>query len=598
MISKATLEKLDYKKVLSNISKYTSTENGKESILKSFPLNTLTEAVKIGNMVSAAKEMLIEFDHPPIEYIPNLENELSRSKVIGAVLQIDVIKNILSMSITSRKIRNYFTNNSQSTIFNSYKEALFLDKTFESKISKIFNEAGSISDSASSKLRTIRKEIISKNENLKSVTNNILKKLSSSYLVQEEYVTQRDGRLVLPIKAAHKRHVKGFIHSESNTGQTVYIEPEQTLELNNEILSLTFAEKREIENILKEITILVGSRSSELKSSLSTISEIDSIFAKAKYSLEMIGVFPTFDEKKCFRILDGRHPLLLQKIGRKKTIPLDFCFEDDIVILITGPNAGGKTVVLKTIALLSLLVQSGIHVPCHPDSNFIFFENIMLDIGDEQSIEDDLSTFSSHLSNIKSILESANEKSLVLIDEIGTGTDPSEGTALAASFLITLRNAKVKVVATTHHGNLKILASELERFQNASMEFDLENLTPTYKFRQGVPGSSYAFEVAQKIGLKTDIIQLAEKYLDSDKNNIEKFIIELENKSVELTKKINSLEIENSRLKGLSNLYERENKKLKERKGKILQDTKDKAETFLKDINSQFENTIKRIKET
>ncbi|MCP5064181.1 MAG: endonuclease MutS2 [Ignavibacteriae bacterium] len=598
MINKATLEKLDYQKVLSNISVYASTENGKNSILNSFPLASVDKAIEIGQMVSTAKEMLIESDYPPIDFIPNLEIELARSKVVGSVLQIEVIKNILQLSITSRKLANYFKSNSQSNIFNIHKELLFLDRGFEAKISKIFNEAGNVSDSASSKLKSIRKEIISKNENLKNITNKILKQLSSSYLVQEEYVTQRDGRLVLPIKASHKRHIKGFIHSESNTGQTVYIEPEQTLELNNEILSLSFAEKREIEKILKEITVLIGTRADELKTTLNTVTELDSIFAKAQYSIEIIGAFPTFNNDKSFKIIQGRHPLLIKKLGRKETIPLDFTFEDDNVILITGPNAGGKTVVLKTIALLSLLAQSGIHIPIDPDSNLNFFEDVMLDIGDEQSIEDDLSTFSSHLSNIKSILENANDKALVLIDEIGTGTDPSEGTALAASFLITLSKKNTKVVATTHHGNLKILASELDKFQNASMEYDIENLMPTYKFRQGVPGSSYAFEVAQKIGLSKDIIELAEKYLDSDKNKIEKFIMELENKSLELSKKINSLEIENSRLQGLSKLYERENSKLKDQKGKILKDTREKAEIFLKDINSQFENTIKRIKET
>jgi len=598
MISKSTLEKLDYQKVLSNITCYTSTEKGKENILNSFPFSSANKAFKIGQLVSVAKEMLIEFDYPPLEFIPNINNELSRSKVIGSILQIETIKNILNLSVISRRIKKYLSSTAQSNNFEEYKKFLFHDKDFEKEISTIFYESGTIKDNASPKLKDIRKKIISKNENLQNVTNKILKQLSSAYLVQEEYITQRDGRLVLPIKAEHKRHIKGFIHSESNTGQTVYIEPEQTLELNNEILSLTFAEKREIEQILKKITILIGSKANELKISLNTITELDVIFAKAQYSIEIIGSFPTFNQDKAYNIIQGRHPLLIKKLGRKGTVPLDFSFEEDNVILITGPNAGGKTVVLKTIALLSLLAQSGIHIPVHPDSNFNFYENIMLDIGDEQSIEKDLSTFSSHLSNIKLILKNANENSLVLIDEIGTGTDPSEGTALATSFLISLSNKNAKIVATTHHGNLKILAAEFEHFQNASMEYDLEKLRPTYRFRQGIPGSSYAFEVAQIIGLDKTIIKLAEKYLDTDKNKVEKFIVELENKSLKLTEKINLLEIENTRLQGLSKLYEKENKKLRERKGKILQDTKDKAEIFLSDINKEFENTIKRIKET
>ncbi|MDX1702156.1 MAG: endonuclease MutS2, partial [Melioribacteraceae bacterium] len=420
----------------------------------------------------------------------------------------------------------------------------------------------------------------------------------NAYLVQEEYVTQRDGRLVLPVKAEHKRHVKGFIHSESNTGQTVYIEPEETLELNNEILSLSFAEKREIERILKELTSLIGKNSIQLKTALNTISRIDVFFAKAKYSMEIIGSFPRFNTKKRIKLLEARHPILLKKLGREKTIPLSFEYTDNNITLITGPNAGGKTVVIKTIGLLTLLAESGIHIPAHPDSELFFFDNVMLDIGDEQSIEDDLSTFSSHLSNIKSILENSNASSLILIDEIGTGTDPSEGTALAAAFLIKLKQNGSVVVATTHHGNLKIIASELEGFQNASMEYDIQNLRPTYKFKQGSPGSSYAFEVAQKIGLKKDILDLAEEYLDSDKSKIEKFIIDLENKSLALNKKLKDMEIENSRLKGLTNLYETEIKKLNDQKKRILKETKDKADDFLRGINSEFEKTIKRIKET
>ncbi|MCB9250069.1 MAG: Smr/MutS family protein [Ignavibacteriales bacterium] len=421
--------------------------------------------------------------------------------------------------------------------------------------------------------------------------------MSDSYVVQEEYITQRDGRLVIPIKAEHKRHVKGFIHSESNTGQTVYIEPEQTLELNNEILSLSFAEKREIERIFKELTIVIGNNSQILRLAFNAITDLDIIFANAKYSMEVIGSFPEINESRIINIMDARHPILLKKIGREKSIPLNFAFEKNNITIITGPNAGGKTVVLKTLGLIALLVQSGIHVPVHPDSEIIFFESVMLDIGDEQSLEDDLSTFSSHLRNINEIITSANEKTLILIDEIGTGTDPSEGTALATSFLMTLQKKHSIVIATTHHGNLKIIASEMEGFQNASMEYDLENLAPTYKFRQGIPGSSYAFEVASKIGFEKYTIDLAKQYLDTNKNKVENFIVELENKSMELTKKLNQLEIENARLSGLTSLYERENKKLKEQKENILKDTKQKAELFLMDINSQFENTIKRIKE-
>ncbi len=599
MISKNTLTKLGYQKILSGIAVYASTHNGKTKIQNILPYSDKQKAIMQGNFVTEAKNLIIEADYPPLEFLPDLNEALSQSGISGFTLSKTDVKNILLLASVSRKLKNYLNNFSdKSTLQKYFSVNLFNNMKFEKSIAQIFDNSGNISDKASKKLKEIRKEIINKNEQLKNVITKILKSLSKSYLVQEEYVTQRDGRLVLPVKAEHKRHIKGFIHSESNTGQTVYIEPEATLELNNEILSLNFAEKREIEKILSNITKLIGQHSLELKNSFNTLTQLDIIFAKAKYSMEIIGSFPNFNKNQKHILIEGRHPLLLKKLGREKTIPLDFSFGEKNVILITGPNAGGKTVVLKTVALLSVLAQSGIHIPAHPDSDFIFFNNIMLDIGDEQSIEEDLSTFSSHLKNIKKIIEQADSNSLVLIDEIGTGTDPEEGTALASAFLISLNRKNAKVIATTHHGNLKILASEINEFQNASMEFDLRHLIPSYKFRQGIPGSSYAFEVAKKIGLQNNILELADKYLNSDKRKIEQFIIELENKSLQLSKKLSELEIENIKLKSLTKLYEKQNRKLKEEKGKILKDTKDKAEDFLKNMNSQFEHTIKRIKES
>ena len=599
MISKITFEKLEYFKVLNYISNYTSTEPGKEKIINLLPFSDVNDAEVEGNFVTEARDILIDHEYPPISYLPNLLTELSRSNIDGTTLGQDSIKRILDLAVISRRLYSYLkTNASDSSLYHEFSTKFFIDKNFEFHISKVFNQQGEISDNASKKLSDIRKDIIRKSAGLKTVIEKLLKSFSSSFLVQEEYVTQRDGRLVLPIKAEHKRHVKGFIHSESNTGQTVYIEPEETLELNNEILSLGFAEKREIENILKELTKLIGNNSHSLKQSLDAIVHIDSIFAKAKYSLEIVGSFPTFNRSRKIKLLNARHPILLKKMGFDKTVPLNFNYTNNNVTLITGPNAGGKTVVIKTIGLISLLTQSGIHVPIDPDSEMFFFYKVMLDIGDEQSLEDDLSTFSSHLTNIKNILSEAEENSLILIDEIGTGTDPSEGTALAAAFLIKLQEKRSVVVATTHHGNLKIIASELENFQNASMEYDLSKLQPTYKFRQGTPGSSYAFEVAEKIGLDKSILKLAEEYLDTDKSKIENFIVDLENKSMKLNKKLNQLEIENTRLQGLTSLYERENKKLKDQKEKIIKETREKADIFLNGINSQFENTVKRIKES
>jgi DNA mismatch repair protein MutS2 len=598
MFQKKILDKLEFPKVLEFISKYCYTENGKEEVLTTLPKTDIDEIVKIGNYVTEAKNILIEHDAPPILFIPNLHNIISRSSIEHAVLTENQIHDVLKLAEVSRKLFHYLNQFEDCSIKKDFGGNLFVDKMFEHHIKSVFTDSGEIADNASVKLKEIRNDIRDKSAGLRKVVNKILKQLSESYLVQEEYITQRDGRIVIPIKAEHKRHIRGFIHSESATGHTVYIEPEETLELNNEILSLHFAERREVERILKSLTGIIGNAKNELKYSLNTISEIDAIFAKAHYSNEIIGSFPTIDNENALKVLDAKHPILLKKNGPKNTIPLTLKIEDQKVILITGPNAGGKTVVLKTLGLLVLMVQSGLHIPIQADSSFRIYNDVLIDIGDEQSIEDDLSTFSSHLSNINNILRSVDEKSLILLDEIGTGTDPAEGSALATAILVSLRDIGVTTLATTHHGNLKLIANDLEGFQNASMEFDLSQLKPTYIFQQGLPGSSYAFEVAERIGFNNEFIELSKKYLDVDKNKIEEFLVKLETKYRKYQNRLNSVELENTRLQGLTNVYQKRIEELEKQKKKILKEAKEKAELYLQDVNKQVESTIKNIRES
>ena len=599
MIPSSVLEQLEFDKVLEYIAKYAATEGGRQRILNLHPYDSIEIIEENGKAVKEAKDILIEKDYPPISYLPNLKDILYKSRIENGMLRSEEIKSVLALAEISSVTAKFFKSLELNVPYlKQYAERLFYDKAFEKQIKRIFNESGEISDAASPKLREIREEILLKSEHLRNVVNRILKRLSDTFLVREEYTTQRDGRIVLPIKVEHKRKVKGFIHSESATGQTVYIEPEETLELNNEILSLKFAERREIERILRKITALIGERSAELLDSFEIISYLDEQFAKAKYALEIIGAFPTINNNAKEKIIEGRHPVLLKKLGREKTVPLDMEIAEDKVIVITGPNAGGKTVVLKNFGLLHLMVYAGIPIPAHPDTNIHFYEEILLDIGDRQSIEDDLSTFSSHLSNIKEILERANDKTLILLDEIGTGTDPSEGAALAASTLIALRNKGAVVLATTHHGDLKILANREKGLQNASMEFDADTISPTYRFKQGMPGSSYAFEVAERIGLPKEIIEKAKDFLETDRRKLEEFLIDVEKKSARLSKKLHELELENARLRGLSRLYKEKIEKLEKSKNKIIEETRLKAESYLAEMNREFENTIKEIRES
>ena len=599
MIDNSALEKLEFPKVLTYISNYSITEPGRNKILSIKPLPYFKDVLRQGALVEEAKGILIEKSSPPIEYLSDLDQDLAKSKVEGTILNGKKILEIYNLAVYSRLLNNYLKENSEiAPNLKEFINPLFTDKLFEHHIQKIIGENGEVKENASDVLKDIRKHIREKRSELVRSINMIMKDLSEQKMVMDDYLTLRDGRMVIPIKSEHKRHLKGFIHSESATGQTVYIEPEQTLELNNDIVSLSFAEKREIERLFKELTKMIGSSSDNLRESLKLIAEVDSIFARAKYSIEIMGSFPEINNQKNFEINEGRHPVLLKKLGKKDAIPLNLKLSDEKIVIITGPNAGGKTVVLKTIGLLSALVQSGIHIPADPDSNFHFYDSILIDIGDEQSIEDDLSTFSSHLNNIKNILEKAGKNSLVLLDEIGTGTDPVEGASLASAFLMHLREIGSTVFASTHHGSLKVVAHTESKFSNAAMEFDNEKLTPTYKFKLGVPGSSYAFEIAKRIGINNNVLQLAQKNIDADKYKLEKFLVDIEAKSTVIEKKLQELELENSRLSGLSNLYKKNLEKLEKEKKEILKKVKIESDIYLENINKKIEKVIKNLRES
>jgi DNA mismatch repair protein MutS2 len=599
MIDELVLEKLEFEKILNQVSKYASTENGKNLLLNLYPTSDSTFITTEGILIEEAKEILNKAGHPPIDYLSDLKTVLSESKIEGAVLSSNKVLEVLKLAKTSRLLIQFLKSELKDDSKLKEKIAnLFSDKLFEHHIEKVIDEQGEIKENASNELSRIRKDINSRRNELVKSINRIIKTLKADDIVREDYLTLRDGRMVIPIKSEHKRHIRGFIHSESSTGQTVYIEPEETLDLNNDIISLSFAERREIERILRELTKLVGQSSEQLKTSLEALAYIDSIFARAKYSTEIIGSFPQVDNSKPIFISEARHPILLKKLSRQKTVPLSFELNDDKVVIITGPNAGGKTVVLKTIGILSLMLQAGIHIPVNSNSNFHVFENILIDIGDQQSIEDDLSTFSSHLKNLKSIIDNAGKESLILLDEIGTGTDPAEGSALAAAILSTLLEKGSTVFASTHHGSLKVFAYNIVGMQNAAMEFDHTNLSPTYKFNLGVPGSSYAFEIAKRTGLNDEVIEKAKQNIDSDKNNLEKFLSELEEKSNKLNKKLNELEIENSRLEGLSALYKKSYEKIEKEKKEILKKIKYDGELYLNDVNKKIEKVIKDLRES
>ncbi len=597
MIERTILEKLEFHKVLQIISKYSITGPGKIEVLESGPLTNRDQIIYEGRLTSEAKELLGSFPEHPIDYIPELSDDIGLSRIEGSVLPPSKILNILKLAAVSRQLA-YFLGIHRDLCpeLNTFVPSLYNNRVLENHINSVLNENGELKDNASRELQQLRRSIAEKRSEIEKVTLRIMKNLMADDIMREEYITLRDGRIVLPVKVEYKRQIKGFIHSESATGQTVYIEPEQTLNMNNELISYYFAEKREVERILREVTKKIGEESAKLQLSLHTISKLDCVFAKAKYSLEYAGSFPSIDMNMEMTVKNGRHPLLLFKLGKEETVPLDLTSSQNQVILITGPNAGGKTVVLKSIGLLSLMVQSGIHIPADPDSNFHIFSDIKVDIGDQQSIEDDLSTFSSHLKNIRNILETSSEKSLVLIDEIGTGTDPEAGAAIASAALVELHEKGAMVFATTHHTSLKVLAGNLAGFQNASMEFDTKELKPTFRLRQGIPGSSYAFEIAQRIGYREDFIKKASSFMKEKNVDIEKMLLDIEQQSFKLKIEVNKNNVENARLAATLVLYEDKLKKLEKDKKDILRKATERSEEFFKNVKKQTEELIKEIK--
>lgn len=597
-ISESVLSVLEFPKIVQQVAKYCQTDAGKISSLQIIPFKSVALALEEGRKVTEAKSLLTLINEPPLDFLPNVKDSIYSSRIEGAVLSSKAIVSVYKMIQMSRLIFQFLKDNKEIAV-ELFDDAsvLFVDKLLEKKITDILDEDGIVKDNASRELKNIRKDIDGKRDDLRKLVERLMKKYSDDALVREEYTTLRDGRMVIPIKAEHKRQIRGFIHSESSTGQTVYIEPEESLNLNNEIVSLTFAEKREIERLLKNLTAEIGKVANDLILTFDTITYFDIVFAKAKYSIELMGESPAIENSNPIRIFNARHPLLFSKLGKEKTIPLNCEIDNKRVIIITGPNAGGKTVVLKTIGLISLMVQCGMHVPVSADSNFHFFKNILVDIGDQQSIEEDLSTFSSHLLNIKNIITIADKDSLVLLDEIGTGTDPVAGSSLASAVLMILRNSESVVLATTHLGELKTLATSERGFENAAMEFNYEQLKPAYRFIQGVPGSSYAFEIAERIGFDKEFIRLANSYLKENDRSIEKLLIELEERSQKIKEKSDWLSKENSRLLELKNLYETKIGNFEKEKKEILLKTKKESSLYLSEMRRKIETVVREIRE-
>jgi DNA mismatch repair protein MutS2 len=469
------------------------------------------------------------------------------------------------------------------------------------RLSQVFDDEGGIRDSASPELNRIRKQKIDEQSRLRRRLEAALKSvIAQGFIAEDAAITFRNGRMVIPVQAEYKRRVKGFIHDESATGQTVFIEPEDVLELNNAIQELRFAEQREVYRILTALTLAVRPFRKEIAQASHFLGILDLIRAKAKFGNEAGAGMPGHGAGCPFRWYGARHPLLEMAHRRsgKPVVPLTIWLSaEKRILVISGPNAGGKSICLKTVGLIQYMWQAGIPVPVGEGSTMGFFDSIRADIGDQQSLENDLSTYSSHLANMKEMLAAATDRSLILLDEFGTGTDPALGGPIAEAILESLCHKKVYGLVNTHYTNLKNFASRHPLVENAAMKFDSQRLEPLFELEIGQPGSSYALEIAEKIGLPRAVLNQARNKIGIKKINVDKLILELEEEKRRWQTKNEELGNRDRKTKILLQENERRHRELENQKRQIVNEAKEKARNLLEEANRRIEETIRRIRE-
>ena len=589
------ISKLEFHKVLEKLSTYCSTSLGKELALNlqiyhdvNIVKQKLAETEEAVNLIY--KNSFPSFsDIQDIHiYVINLES--SQSLTIKGLLDLNTI------FICARDLKTYFSkdyiNKEDFPILEGLFSSLYTNEGVISKISSSIIDENTIDDKASPELQKIRKKIRNLEQDIRSKLNSMIHSSSFSKYVQENVVTIRNDRFVIPIKEEYRTQVKGFVHDVSNAGSTLFIEPLSIFELNNEINQLRLEEEVEIEKILQQLTSLFYPYIEELKTDVEVIGTLDFIFAKAKYSKAISGITPIINTNKEIHLINARHPL----IDKNKVVPISIELGKDFsTLLITGPNTGGKTVTLKTVGLLTCMACSGLNIPADEKSSIFVFEHIFADIGDDQSIADSLSTFSSHMTNIVNITKHANENSLILVDELGSGTDPVEGANLAISILDYFKTIGALTIATTHYQELKKYAMTSSGFENASVEFDVETLSPTYKLLIGVPGKSNAFEISQKLGLDISIIQKAKDLMSSNDITFEELLKNIYDDKQLIEKEKEKILADSEQINNLKEKLQRENLEKEKQEKEIINNAKVKARNILLEAKEDANEMIKEL---
>jgi len=592
-----TLKVLEFDKILKKLSSLCASELGREMVSEVRPAVNLNEVQSLLKETTDAEGFILRKGSPPLGGFHDIRPSLKRVE-LSATLTPGELLRIADTLRAARNLKNYASDEKEGADETNHIRQLissvYVNKRIEDKINAAVVNEEEIADTASTTLYNLRRQIKEQQNSIKDKLLNIIRSPKYQKIMQDAIVTMRGDRYVVPVKAEYKNELPGLVHDSSASGATIYIEPMSVVEANNNIKQLKVKEQQEIERILSELTADVSGILDNLKENISVFAALDFAFAKAKLSLELNCQCPKMNDEKRVNIKKGRHPLL----DPKTVVPINIWIGQGFnTLVITGPNTGGKTVTLKTVGLFALMAQSGLHVPASEGTELCIFKKIFADIGDEQSIEQSLSTFSSHMTNIVRILKEADTNSLVLFDELGAGTDPTEGAALAMAILEKLHNIGALTVATTHYSELKVYALTTEGVENASCEFDVETLRPTYKLLIGVPGKSNAFAISKRLGLSSDILKRAEEFLSQEEIKFEDVLMTIEKNRIQTEKEKLAAEKYRREIEETRNELEAQKRKLSETRERYLTEAREEARKLLLEARKDIEEMIDEMRQ-
>lgn len=585
-MNKKALNTLEYYKIIDELETYASSSIGKEYCRNTLPMSDIDEINLAGTQTSDALSRIYRHGAPSFRGAYDIRSSFLRLG-IGSVLGIKELLQVSSLLGCTESVQAYNedTEDSLSDMFNE----LYPLPHIKRDIDRCIISEDEISDDASSGLKQVRRAMKNTNDRIHEQLSSILN--SSRTLLQDALITMRNGRYCLPVKAESRSSFPGMVHDQSSTGSTLFIEPMAVVKLNNELKELEIKEHEEIEKVLATLSNMAAGESSIILNNLKVLGRLDYIFAKGQLAKYMKATKPVFNTRGYINLRQARHPL----IDAKKVVPIDVYIGDKFRhLIITGPNTGGKTVTLKTVGLLTLLGQAGLHIPALDNSELSVFDEVLADIGDEQSIEQSLSTFSAHMTNIVEILKVANERSLVLFDELGAGTDPEEGAALAISILSDLLAKNITALATTHYSELKLYALSTDNVENASCEFNVETLRPTYHLLIGIPGKSNAFAISGKLGLPSYIIEDADSRIDSDNRQFEDVLSDIEASRIDIEKQLEEIAAAKKDVEELRRKLKEKNDRIDNAKNKILRRANEEARDILQKAKDEADAAIRQ----